>query len=371
MRQSEEQQAQGITKERALEIFRMGMENQRFLDQIVASAKPVALFFLACFIFCKKRDIDGSTLALINGKHQNKLFQKYVVNKSDVTSILHGRFFSSPLALRSACTIYSGTSRWERLRCCRHAYQAYRDAFGKSNGQFWDYLEYSFIKALVERSNVRSVLLFGHYDRYSTWLSHLAHAMGKQVEIHQHGLVSSLQIPQRIHCDNLFCYTDKQRELFARYIVRNESCCYTLTGFTTVAQFEEYIEKDGVLIGIAGERNPEECISTAHDILALLPAAKVIIMPHPGESINTYQTLLASEQASGSIVVELLKRYSNIDVLVSRMSSLVYDYLAQGYQGVIVAVKNNVLSYDIDEHVDYRVVESMADVPEVIRMAMT
>ncbi|MFZ2492697.1 MAG: hypothetical protein WA208_14550 [Thermoanaerobaculia bacterium] len=187
------------------------------------------------------------------------------------------------------------------------------------------WLEFVALRSMVSENELRSVTTFAHHDRYATWLGGLCAARGVKFRIVQHGAIADQAVVAQIHCDEVVCFNELERELFRKHIVANDDCDYVLTP-PEGTEFRSIGDASRPVIAVAaqGPATPE-----AKDVIRVVNAAvrggTVLVYPHHEDRA----TLTPPESDwNNRIVVSEYERHDDIDLVITFFSSIVYDYLS-------------------------------------------
>lgn len=194
---------------------------------------------------------------------------------------------------------------------------------------YW--MDYFFWDEFLEKTKVKIILSDGQNDRLTTMLSFLSKKKNIKFYMRQHGLISSkLKLPNRIYCTRFYSFDEDQAELFRKNIIYNDDCEYIIKYENNVV-FEQ-IEKHGIVVGIIENPRPEMAGIIDLVINNLSSDAVIIIMLHPITKRDKYKAI------KNKNIIFTYQKIWNLDLIISSVSTLVYDYIMQGFKNPIYFV---------------------------------
>lgn len=235
------------------------------------------------------------------------------------------RLNSSFRKVRANRSVLSSYSRIKRLSiffsavmfCLRHN--------DELKGFFHFSIEYYFIAKYLNDHDIEEIVFQGIYDRYNTLFSYFGECMKIPVIGIQDGACVFCDIPQKIYCSKMYCFDEFEEQQFKKYI-KNQDCDFEYVGYESIIKWEEY-NTDKKIIGIASQDWFTEKTINLIDAIARHPqssAYTIIVFPHYREDYSMYKNVITQYP---QIVLEPKKRYSNVDILITFYSTIVYDFM--------------------------------------------
>lgn len=312
--------------EKDLKIFEAGIENfedfkYKFLPDIdreqckkeIKKLKIILFFFsLLNIIFGKKRrDYELCKIKLTYAKSHSRILSNY----SEYNEIIWGRNISTLRELKSVNNLIGYVNRKVIFKGLLKGIKY----IGLRNIPY--YLEFLIIKNLLDNNDIKEVIIAGHQDRQATWLSYLCQEKEIIFIISQHGILSSLGAPNKIYADKVFSYNVFEEEFFKNYLIKNRDCKYFIKGLESTFDVKEL--NNGLFnIGIFSQYG--ETLETLKLVkyLKKIPEknCNLIVYPHPREDKKVYEKL------KNQGVNVSYEKHSDIDVLLTYRSTIIYDY---------------------------------------------
>jgi hypothetical protein len=168
------------------------------------------------------------------------------------------------------------------------------------------------------------------FMREAFWISTFAKSGNIPSHLIQHGAVNGIRIPHRLQFECYHCHPDSVNLLKSYYSGGGaEFRCNgkLITFLHRPERFEPIEKKEGYLYvawagqGLHGKRSLELMRSLLDEIENIV----LIIYPHPREDVSVYSELEKSNPTRIDIWPN--KRVSNIDVVASQYSTLVWEYV--------------------------------------------
>lgn len=351
------------TKKNLQEIYYKGIENQEYLDRLFMTKKhsnfALVIYVLLGVVFSKRVREASNRIAWVNG---SRGYEKLYADSNFVV-VHHGTFFKNPIKFFLHLSIFSVIPRIERVRLFIKAMVNYGEI---KTGNIGYWLEYYFIFEFIQRT-VPKVIASPHtFDRQISWITCLSHKLGVEIEINQHGITpSNLAIPNKVYCNRFYAISDEEIIVSKNNIVANwEKCEFLVEPFTSVISFAEFSRSDEmIVIGIATQCNrlyTEKILNYLKDEKYYdCKNSKIILMLHPLDDPKNYK-----QMANHRVHVAVKEKYLNVDVLITENSTIVYDYILENYNGLILqidkeatcnfmGVKNLVNFSDMEEAIKY------------------
>ncbi len=186
-------------------------------------------------------------------------------------------------------------------------------------------IEYYFIANYLCHFSIDEIVFQGVYDRYNTFFSYIGKALGIRLVAVQDGACIVSSIPRKLHCDKVFCFNEFEEENY-RKIVESNSCEYVHIGYRSLIKWSRFYDSSKFIIGIASQDWLTSKTMEIIDALMNYSQSKeyiVILFPHYRESLLSYQEVIKKYP---QLIVEDRYRYSNINVLITYYSTIVYDF---------------------------------------------
>lgn len=222
----------------------------------------------------------------------------------------------------SVLSPYSRWTRVYRLFCSILFFIRNRKAL---KGSLHYSIEYYLIARFIWDHEINEIIFQGLYDRYNTLFSRLGKDMGIMLIGIQDGACVTNEIPVKIHCDKLFCFNRFEEKKFREYI-ENEDCQYIYTNFVSLLKWDEYSKKTKPIIAIASQDWFTVKTKEIIRMIAKKPESKnytIMVFPHYREDLSQYSDISLEYP---EIIIENVRRYYNIDILVTFYSTIVYDF---------------------------------------------
>ena len=215
---------------------------------------------------------------------------------------------------------------------------------------------YSIYKFLIDHP-INKIVTPGMYDRYCTFISYIGHSLHIKLIGVQDGAAININVPKKIYCNEMYAF-DKYEAEIIRGFIRNENCKFIYTGFSSIINWDMYPKTEKRIIAIASQDwFTSRTINLIDELMSIIDKKKflVIVFPHYRESLDDYNDL---KKRHPYLIVEPIKRYKNIDLLITFYSTIVYDFWSvnerldvvclriQGYEPSYYTRPNvNVISY--------------------------
>ena len=319
--------------EELVEIFSMGIENDKILgNESTLKQKLFVMLYLVAGLFLSiYRPIQGRTIAWVNG---NRGYEQLFVNDKAYI-IFHGAVFRNVFMFRKKSSVFSGFRLHNRISIYIKATSIYLNNKQLNNYPLW--LEFYLIYRVLSKYSPTTFFTSGLYDRHTTWQSHIMKGQTGKFIIRQHGICAEPLLNHRIHCDKVFVINSKELELMKGNVIENISCEYEEMGFMSTLNFMEFGEKEGVKIGILTQVNPDRIKEWLKALERIGFPTWIFLMLHPLDKKNNYK-----ESIKKSNVIDAKKcKYIDMDIILLENSTIIYDYISNGYEGMILRIDPN------------------------------
>lgn len=192
-------------------------------------------------------------------------------------------------------------------------------------GYFHFILEYYAIAYFLNDYRFKEYISPCMYERYCTLFSYLGRAFGAKLIGVQDGAAINIGIPAKIYCDEMNAFDAFESDIIKTFI-KNKDCKYIYTGFVSSLTWEKFQNKSKPIIAIASQDwFTGKTLSLVERIMQN-PSSQnytVMVFPHYRESEEEYNEL---KSRYPELMVQAGKRYSNIDILITFYSTIVYDF---------------------------------------------
>lgn len=329
--------------ERLCAVYQKGIENEIFIYKSDRRQILKTIIYLIIGLFFSKRSKTCMSVVIIsNGSRQYKILTKRIeqFNIFPCQYILRGNILKGMFDSFGTSTFFSFFSFSQRFHLLVQALSIFKRRKNLKYCERW--IEFYFISSFFDLCKVEKVIVAGHYDCFTTWISYLVSRNHSDLNLFQHGIISTLDIPHKIICSKVFGFSDKENNLFKQFVIGNCECEYLNAGYMSTVQFEKFQNKSDLLIGIISQANSTLLICDIALKLSKLDFVKIVVQQHPLEKKKSFKSLVTVS----NIIVEPVKKYFDLDILIVVSSTMFYDYIVQGYQGQIVQLLTSDCSYD-------------------------
>ena len=227
--------------------------------------------------------------------------------------------------MKSNRSILSPLKLRERIKLTINAISFYFRHKQRLNGNLHYILEYYAIAEFMIRFRPKEVISPCLYDRYCTLLSYLAHGYEILTIGVQDGAAININVPYKIYCDKMYAFDDYEAGVIKKFI-KNDDCKFEMTGFVSYLHWAAYPKKQKKVIAIASQ---DWFVDRTMELIERMAGAlcedefDLIVYPHYRESISQYKEI---RNRFPGIKIETEVRHSNIDLLVTFYSTIVYDF---------------------------------------------
>ena len=190
----------------------------------------------------------------------------------------------------------------------------------------WHYtIEYYVIAYYVIDKKIEEITLSGSYDRYSTFLSYLGKTLNIKIIGVQEGAIIDIKPPAKIYRDEMYVFDEYEGNIMKKLIM-NEDCKFTNIGFKSTLEFTTFNKTKKYLIGVASQDwFTDKTIGILYNLMNELDSNvyQVVVFPHYRETEEQYKKF---KEKYPDLIVKTGSRYSNIDILITFYSTIVYDF---------------------------------------------
>lgn len=186
-------------------------------------------------------------------------------------------------------------------------------------------LEYFAIAYYLIDNNTKKIVVNGIYERYCTLLS----ALGKDLNIKvigiQDGAAIDIGVPKKIYIDVMYVFDEFEEKIIRQYIA-NKNCKYVYMGFKSNLEWMKFDKTKKYLIGVASQDwFTDKTIDILYNLMNELDSNvyQVVVFPHYRETEEQYNKV---KEKYPDLIVKTGSRYSNIDLLITFYSTIVYDF---------------------------------------------
>lgn len=186
-------------------------------------------------------------------------------------------------------------------------------------------MEYYSIGEFFIRFRPKEVVTPGMYERYSTLISYLAHGIGCKIIGVQDGAAIDINVPYKVYCDKMYAFDEFEAETIKKFML-NKDCEYIYTGFVSYLKWQTYDKKGKKVIAVASQDwFTDKTKELVRAIANKLDTEKyeLIVYPHYRETRSQYDDIMR-EFPQIKIITDV--RHSNIDLLITYYSTIVYDF---------------------------------------------
>lgn len=276
---------------------------------------------------------------------------------------LIGRAQLFKIALLSLC---SYSKACEALKASCVSYGVCANDFKKMVGfGYFRYLELNLAHAAL--LNVAHVESAGHFDVYTGLIS-LVREQGALafVRLYQHGLYEKFLVGKmlrRFFSDSYVLRYVQSKKYFLSDMNANPAVKITFAeaAFKPNAMLLDCIESEKIAYALQNDCYEEDFLNIQY-LQNLKPAAYIALYLHPATPKKIVRTITLRFPG---LHVFLKERHLNIDVVVSRYSSLVLDYGSLGVKGVFIAQHDQVCAFDSEGN-EFKVVYSLEQLRSIL-----
>ncbi|MGL5149162.1 MAG: hypothetical protein ACRC7N_01135 [Clostridium sp.] len=303
------------------------MKNESFIKihklktKLLIFIYPIVLLF---FVRAKNRKLDN--IKLVYSEHHKKILKEVEAEEYGIGLLS----FKMP-------NIVSEFSFAERLLILKDIFIFVK--YLPQKKLIFYVPEFLIILNFIKNNQNKRIILASHFDRIITWISEMKKKYNFSLEIYQHGVVSSLEIPIKINIDEINVFFESEFQLFRDYIIEKQKTQYNVIGFKSNIEFFKKNSSE-FKIGIASQKGYTQLtISLVEKISYLLKNnVEIYIFPHPQENIEEYKNYFKDNR----IIIVSRVKVSNLDILITYFSTIIYDYI------VNLDFKGQIISYPVN-----------------------
>lgn len=345
-----------------IKIFTMGIENDAILGNFSTMRQKVSVFvyMLAGIFISKHRLRKNNSIGWVNG---DRGYEKFFV-EDDVTIIFHGTAFKKILNLRRMNSIFSFFKIHERTSLLIKAMRIYiKKRKLISNKALW--LEYYFIFEFLVSNKPDYFLTTGIYDRHTTWQSHIMKSIGGNFYIKQHGVNAISEIKHKIYCDKIMAFNLRELKSLKNFVVENASCQYEVVDYISLIDFANSGFKDGIKIGVITQVNYKRVKSWIDLINTMAIPVWFFLMLHPLDKKQNYNNIKKYE----NVLDAKEEKFIDMDIIIVENSTLIYDYIVNGYTGTILRVDSENVPMEINDDFagEYIFTDDPENLPSILK----
>ena len=322
---------------------------------LIYAIKYIIWFGLLVFIAPYKKESSNKFICAMTPNNYRRLTDFCRVDEC----FTFARLNSGLSGMRKNRSILSPFNFWERIKYLFEAvffYFHYRDNL---KGYMHFILEYYSVAEYMIKFQPTTLISPGMYDRYCTLLTYLAKGFGIESIGVQDGAAIDIKVPYKVYCDKMYAFDEFEADTIKKFML-NENCEFILTGFISYLKWAEY-PKTKKLIAVASQdwftdKTKELVRAIANNID--FNKYEIIIYPHYRETISQYNDIM-HEFPQIKIIAGV--RHSNIDLLITFYSTIVYDFWSvnkdlpviclhiDGYEATYYRRKNVYVTESIEE----------------------
>ena len=201
--------------------------------------------------------------------------------------------------------------------------------FIKNKNELKGYLHYTiecfFIMNYITQMKISKIISCVFPDRYTTLLSCLGKYLGIKVIGVQDGSAVNISPPIKLYFNEINVFGEFEEEIIKCYI-ENRDCKYVKTGFTSVLKWKSVNKNNKKYIAIASQDwHTDMTIKIIKMLMSIIDLNKyeIVLFPHYREKREEYAKIL---KKFPKLIIEYGARYSNIDLLITYYSTIVYDF---------------------------------------------
>lgn len=306
-----------------LNAFNASIANQERLDKKINSLYKIKYFFwyiMLIFISPYKKIQDSCLAFAVTPISLKRIKDFYTGN-----IFFLGRMNSKISDMRKNISMLSPYSVSKRIKITLNGTKFYIKHYKKVKKHFGIFLEYYAINEYIKKHSPQKIIYSGTYDRYCTFITNLAKGYGIKILGLQDGAATDIKIPYKIYCDKMYAFDEFEAQTIKKFN-GNENCEYIYTGFISYLKWETYDKKSKKVIAVASQDWFTE--KTKELVRAIANKTdpekyELIVYPHYRETKSQYDDIMG-EFPQIKIITDV--RHSNIDLLITFFSTIVYDF---------------------------------------------
>lgn len=306
-----------------LSAFNASIANQECLDKKLNSIYKIKYFFwymMLIFISPYKKFHDDYLAFAVTPISLNRVKDFY---KGNIFCL--GRMNSKISNMRKNISMVSPYSVIKRIILTLNGTKFYIKHYKKVKKNFGIFLEYFAINEYIKKHSPKKVIYSGMYDRYCTFITNLAKEYGIETIGVQDGAAIDINVPYKVYCDKMYAFDEFEAETIKKFML-NKDCEYIYTGFISYLKWETYDKKGKKVIAVASQDwFTDKTKELVRAIANKLDTEKyeLIVYPHYRETKSQYDDIMR-EFPQIKIITDV--RHSNIDLLITFYSTIVYDF---------------------------------------------
>lgn len=318
-------------------LFIQGCENSDAQYDFTKKQRiRLGLYLIAICLIAPKRTIDQGKIYFIFGPLHDKILN-YPKN-----TFYHGNGIGKITNIFCKNTIVSLISRRKRIKIALNALKDNKDCC--ASGGRARLVEFSFFNSLFEELSAmqqdpkREIVTASLTDRYVTWIAGLCKRTAFHLCIYQHGtLLHFIGLKHRIEANDFYVYNEEERKSIVSKVICNDSCTFHFFKFDTKVRFS-LVEKNQTkkYIGIVSQGDENFNLEAIKTVTHALPNSKLFLMLHPREPLKqSYKCLM---ERIPTLAIESEAKYGNLDIVITKNSTMIYDYCAAGYSPLFILI---------------------------------
>lgn len=322
--------------------------------------KYIVWFTLLIFIAPYKKESSNRFICATTPNNYRRLKDFCHVDEC----VTFARLNSDLGGMRKNKSILSPFSFIERINILFKAVSFYFQNKNRLKGYIHFILEYYAVAEYMTKFKPKTLISSGMYDRYCTLFTYLAKGYGIESIGVQDGAAIDINVPYKVYCDKMYAFDEFEVKTIKKFMMK-EDCEYILMGFKSYLKWEQY-PKTKKLIAIASQ----DWFTGKTKMLIRYIAPKVnfdeveiIVYPHYRENVAQYKEII-NEFSQIKIVTDV--RHSNIDVLITFYSTIVYDFWSVNQSLPVVCLHINGFEANYYRRENVYVAENMEEVVQKI-----
>lgn len=279
------------------------------------------IWFVLLLIVSPQKEVVGDRAIFVMSPLSEKRLKDFCKTE-DVYSF--GKLNSKLNDMKVKRSTISPFKKAERVKLFFRGVGYYLRHRAELSGYLHYVMEYYSIGEFLIKFSPKEVVTPGMYERYSTLISYLAHGFGIKIIGVQDGAAVDIGVPYKLYCDKMYAFDEFEADTIKKFML-NENCEFILTGFISYLKWDKY-PKTKKLIAIASQdwftdKTKELVRAIANNID--FNKYEIIIYPHYRETLSQYNDIV-HEFPQIKIITGV--RHSNIDLLITFYSTIVYDF---------------------------------------------
>lgn len=264
------------------------------------------------------RPILKKDIFVVNGKAHKKF-----ANLSGYKTI----FYS--ITEKKLCNYIHLDTHVSNVKYIERVYAFFEALKCKSTMPFGYRFDFVLWKYFLKSMTGEKIVYSGHYDRLSTQISLLADSFGIKYCMKQHGLIKSgVYVPCKLKVSQATVFDRNELEKFRQNVILNDDCnylieykssvpfCHTDKEYFRVGMVEQPLKQTIEILQVANKYFAPNCVT---------------VMMHPLSNTDYIE-----HEINGMNISYSKEKEMNYDVILALSSTLVYDYLRNGFEKPII-----------------------------------